>query len=197
MSIISDGTGTGKQARVDTLNRLEVHSTSFPESRDENSRGNAYNINTGELTLTSANASSVLYFKNNENYDYVIEAIAVGFGASTGGSGDAPKIVVVRNPTTGTVVSDATNVDINSNRNYGSQTTLSANVYKGGEGKTLTNGDNHIIFYQAANGRLFGTIEEILPKGSSIGVTITPMSGNTSMKCYVALIGYLRKENTL
>ena len=196
MTVIYDGAGTGKQARVDNKNRLDVHSSFYPEERDENLEGNAYNLNTGELTLTSANESAVMYFKNNESFDYVVVGIAVGLGPSTGGdSSDIPIIKIIRNPTAGTVVSDATAVDINSNRNFGSTNTLTAYVYKGGEGKTLTDGSDHLLFYQKSDGRLFATIEEVLPKGASIGVKVTPQTSNTSMKCYAALIGYLRATN--
>lgn len=193
--IIVDGTGTGNQAKIDTRNRLQVHSVNEPEGLDANRLGSAYNMNTGELTLTSANESAVLYFKNNESKDYIIEAIVVGLGPSTGGaSTDIPIIKVIRNPTAGTIVDDASNVSINSNRNFGSSNTVSADVYKGAEAKTLTDGDDHLFFYQPANGRLFAAINEVIPKGKSLGVKITPQASNTSMTCYVALIGYLNQE---
>lgn len=194
--IICDGTGTGQQARVDSANRLDVHATQYPEARDENLSGNSYNLNTGEITLTSANESSVMYFKNNESSPYIITSLVVGLGPSTGGASTSiPKITVVRNPTAGTVIDDATDVSIRSNRNFGSSNTLTADVYKGAEGKTLTGGGDHLLFYQASGGRLFASIEEVLEKGNSIGIQITPQTSNTSMTCYVALVGYLRKRN--
>jgi hypothetical protein len=173
-----------------------VHAVQETEEIDANKLGKAYNINTGELTLTSANESGVLYFKNNEDNEYIVTGIAVGLGPSTGGaSTDIPMVKIIRNPTAGTVISDATDVDINSNRNYGSAETLTADVYKGGEGKTLTGGVDHILFYQTANGRLFATITEIIPKGSTLGISITPQASNTSMTCYAAIIGFLNGGN--
>jgi hypothetical protein len=193
--IIVDGTGTGNQAKIDTRNRLQVHAVTEPEGLAANRLGSAYNMNTGELTLTSANESAVLYFKNNESKDYIMEAIAVGLGPSTGGaSTDIPLIKIIRNPTAGTIVDDASNVSINTNRNFGSSNTVSADVYKGAEAKTLTDGDDHLFFYQPANGRLLAEINVVIPKGKSIGVKITPQASNTSMTCYVALIGYLDQE---
>tara|TARA_R110000868_G_scaffold186204_1_gene428464 strand:+ start:129 stop:719 length:591 start_codon:yes stop_codon:yes gene_type:complete len=195
MTVIVDGTGTGNQGKIDLNNRLHTKAITDTEGSDANVTGRAFNINTGELTLTSANESAVLYYKNNEIQDYVVTAIAVGLGPSTGGaSTDIPVIKVTRNPTGGTIVDDATAVDINSNRNYGSSLTLTADTYKGGTDKTFTGDTDHIIFYQGENGRLFAGIDTVLPKGTSMGITITPATSNTSMTCYAALIGYLRGE---
>ena len=84
MSILTDGTGTGCQAKIDCNNRLHTRSVTLSTTVDANYDGRAYNINTGELTLTSGNESAVLYFKNNETEDYVVDSIAVGLGPSTG-----------------------------------------------------------------------------------------------------------------
>ena len=129
--------------------------------------------------------------KNNESTDLHITAIAVGFGASAGGSGDPNLITIIRNPSLGTIVSNATDVDINSNRNYGSTNVLSVDAYKGATGSTMTDGVDHILFYQGSSGRLFAPIEEQLPPTKSIGVKITPQSGNTSLNIYAALICHL------
>jgi hypothetical protein len=196
MPIIEDGTGTGKQARVDSNNRLDTHATTIPESRDENLFGNAYNINPGLVTLTNANESAILHFKNQQLTDYVITAVVAGLGPSTGGASTSiPVIKVYRNPTGGTITVTPTDVDINSNRNYGSSNTLNALAYKGAQGATTTGGTEHLLFYQATNGRLFASIEEILPQGATLAVTVTPQTDNTSMTCYVALVGYLRARN--
>lgn len=188
--IIQDGKGTGIVAAVTPTNRLCVDSVQITGQHSANHAGDAYNINTGIITLTSGSESAVLYFKNTDSTKiFVVNAIAVGLGPSTNGvSTEIPKITIVRNPTAGTVVSDATNVDVNSNRNFGMSTSLTADVYKGAEAKTLTDGTDHIIFYQVANGRLFAPIDEILPNGSAIGIKIDPQASNSSMTCYAALI---------
>ncbi len=196
MAIIEDGTGTGNNTRVDKNNRAHVRSVTTSENESANKAGRAYNINTGAITLTSGSESAIMYVKNNESTDLHVTSIAVGLGPSTGGdSSEIPTITVVRNPTAGTVVSDASAVSINSNRNYGSSDTLTADAYKGAEGKTLTNGTDHLLFFQAANGRLFATIDEVIPKGSSIGIKVDPQASNTSMKCYAALICHLEDPN--
>ena len=190
--IINDGTGTGNQAQVDSTNRLRTRTVNATESEEAAKLSNAFNINTGIINLTSANESSLLYFKNNENDIFHVESLAIGLDRATGvTSGDQVKITIVRNPTAGTLVSNATAVDINQNRDFGSPATLTADVYKGAEGSTLTDGNDVIIIYASPSSRLFTGITLMLPKGTSIGVQIDPPAGNTSMDCYVALIGHL------
>lgn len=190
--IIQDGAGTGNVARVDSENRLHTASVTTSEVSAANDDGNAYNINTGIITLTSANESAVLYLKNTDPEKRVhLSAIVAGLGPSTGGSGDVPRITVIRNPTLGTIIDDKTAVDMNSNRNFSSNNVMSADVYKGAEGKTLTDGTDHILIFQPANGRVFAPIGEVLNNQASIGVKIDPQPSNSSMICYVALILHL------
>jgi hypothetical protein len=136
-----------------------------------------------------------MYVKNNdsEGRTLKVDAIAVGIGSAATLS-DLPVITIVRNPTAGTVISDAAAVDMNQNRNFGSSETLTVDAYKGAEGKTLTGGDDIIIFYQAEGGRLFASIDLDVPKGSSIGVQITPtgLSAGT-MNIYCALVCHLKE----
>ena len=60
---ILDGTGTGKEAGVDTNNRLLTNTISEDISNHVTEYGGKYNINTGNITLTTANESAILYFK--------------------------------------------------------------------------------------------------------------------------------------
>lgn len=193
MAQIEDGTGTGQRAKVDANNRLFTNSVVASENEFANSNGNAYNINTGIITLTNAVETPVLYVKNNEDEPLHVSAIAIGmFPSADGVSTETPYSTVIRNPTAGTIItSSPTDVDINSNRNYGSQNTLTVDAYKGATGDTMTDGDDHIIFQQSEPSRLFATIDEVLPKGASIGIKIKPQTSNTSMDVYAALICHL------
>jgi len=185
---IRDGTGGGYVAKVDSSNRLHTNAVTLNEQEEALKIGDAYNINTGIITLTNDSDTPILYVKNNNGSAMHIKTIAVGVGATTGGSG-INTITVIRNPTAGTIISGATNVDINSNRNYASSNTLSdVLAYKGATGNTMTDGDDHIIFFQGNNGRLFAGIEEYIPKGTSMGIKFNPGSGNTSVDVYCALI---------
>jgi len=191
---ISDGKGRGFLAEVDNKQRLHSFSVTGSEEEEANEEGDAYNINTGKITLTNAVDTPVLYFKNNEDRDYIIKAIALGLGPSTGGSGGIPEVTFIRNPTAGTIVSNAINVDIKSNRNYGSNKILIADVYKGATGNTMTGGDDHIFVYAKADARSFITIGEVLPKGTTFGIKIKPQTSNTSMTVYAAIIGFIHEE---
>lgn len=192
---IKDGTGTGNLAKVNANSRLYTSSVSIDENLQATKNGNSYNINTGTITLTDDTQTPVLYVKNNEEQSLHISAIAVGLGPTTGGSGGIPVITIIRNPTAGTIVSGATAVDMEGNRNYGSSNTLSVAAYKGATGNTMTDGEDHILMYQTTSGRLFASIDELLPTGSSIGVKITPQSSNTSMDVYAALICHIEDAN--
>jgi hypothetical protein len=195
--IIDDGKGKGNKAAVDGNNRLHVGAVNTAETIQANKDGDAYNINTGVITLTDAADTPVLYLKNNETKDLYVSAMAIGLDTATGGTAtEMVKITIVRNPTAGTIVDNATNVAINSNRNYGSSNSLTVDAYKGATGNTMTNGEDHILFFQADFGRLFATIDEVIPKGSSIGVKIDPPANTTSFPIYAALIcNLLDSEN--
>ena len=191
---IHDGKGGGYAAEIDKTNRLQTWGVSEDESLEANKDGRAFNVNTGWITLTNATDTPVLYIKNNETTNMVIDAVAIGIGPSTGGTGIGPKVTFIRNPTTGTIISSPTNVDISSNRNYGSTRSLDADAYKGATGDTMTDGEDHILVLAGTSARSFLTISEVLPLGSSIGVKIEPPTSNTSMEVYVAAILHITEE---
>ena len=189
---ILDGKGTGKRAGVDENNRLLTFAISEGLSLDAAKDGENYNLNTGAITLTSANESAVLYIKNNEEKNFIIEDVIVILGASAGGTGDLT-IELVRNPTTGTIISGASDVAVVGNRNFGSSRELVADVYKGAEANTLTNGDlfSDTTRSSASTVVHFDADVMVLPKGTTLGVNVTPQPSNTSMSVKIAVVGYL------
>lgn len=190
---IIDGLGLGKRAEVDSLNRLRTFSVTEAQAVAANERGDAYNLNTASITLTNASDTPVAYLKNNEDRDLIIEAVVIGIGPSTSGSGLGPQVTFIRNPTAGTTISNANNASINSNRNYGSPNTLTADWFKGATGETMTDGDDHILVFTQVSSRTFVPINEILPKGTAIGFKIDPPFNNTSMQVYIAILMYLHE----
>lgn len=192
MNIITDGTGTGDTAKVTSDNRLSTIAITEPQIDHAAELGDRYNINTGDITLTTDSESSVLYIKSNEDNDIQITSFIYNLGASTGGTGDW-LVEVYRNPTTGAVVSDASDVEMNSNQNFGSSKSLLADVYKGGEGKTLTNGSKSISSRITSSGRVVISLGSlVLTKGTSLGVKITPPTSNTSATVQVAASLYVK-----
>lgn len=194
---VTSGTGKPYDLRVNANNEAHVYAVTETAAEFANRNGDAYNINTGIITLTDAVDTPVLYLKNNETRDLHVTAEVVGMDTSTGGTAtETVKITVVRNPTTGTIItSTPTNVDIKSNRNYGSSNTLSADAYKGATGDTMTDGDDHIIITSPDFSRMFAAIDEIIPQGKSIGIKVEPPTSNTSFPVYVALICHLQDPN--
>ena len=191
MAIIEDG-ASGRTARVNTDNTLSVHSIAISEAEHATDLGQSYNINTGTITLTTAGVSGVLYFKNNEDINVHIDHIIILLGNTTGGATtDSTTIKVLSNPTTGTVISGATDADMIQNRNVGASSTLAADVYKGAEGNTFTDGDEMVGSLLSPGTRAAFVLDITIPKGKAIGVTIEPNDSTTNMKVMVALVCHI------
>ena len=184
---IQDGSGSGFSAKVDSHKRLHVDSVTFGRSEQEAELGNAYNINTGVINLSAVADSAVLYVENTGDEDLVVGGLFYNLGTSDV-SGDI-LVTVIRNPTAGTCISDATAADMPGvNRNFGSSKTLPALVYKGAEGKTFTDGDDVIQSIVQAPSRTVIVVGDIIvPKGSAIGVKVKPFTSNTDMDIEIEL----------
>lgn len=189
MTMIFDATGKGYGAKVDDENRLLVKSVSQPQVIHSNEEGEAYNINTGVVTLSASTA--ILYIKNNEDRPLIVTDIVVGLGQAAGGVTDIGEVTVYRNPTAGTIISGATDVAINENRNFGSNRELDALAYVGTSGATATGGAAAVLLFTNVNGRLFATLNLDLPKGSSLAIQVNPKLSSGSVIAYAAAICYL------
>lgn len=192
MSMIQDGTGSGKLARVSSSNRLFVTAVIDDESRHSVENGDGYNINTGVISLTGTSATAVLYLKNNGDRDIIIDAVAVGLGSGT--QSDPGYITIVRNPTTGTLIDSGRAVDMNQNRNFGSSKVLTADVFKGADGETFTNGSDIALLFSNQSSRLFADLGLTLTKGDSIGIKIDPNLTTGSINVYAAIICHLKDD---
>lgn len=185
--MLEDGLGTGRKAGLSSNNRILAKSISESVSQTACETGNRYNINTGTITLTSGSTSGVFYFKNNESFDFITSSFILLTSPSTGGTG-ALSLDVYYNPTS---VSFSTDADIVANQNLGSANVLVADVYKGAEAATVTGGTRAISSIRNTGPTLIGVDRVIIPKGSSLAITVTPPTGNTSMDIQVAMPGYL------
>ena len=193
MSIIRGG-NNNIPAKVTAQGRLAVDAITETEFRSALARGKAWNISSGVQTLTSANASVLLYVNNTGEQDLIVDLQVVLTDASTGGSATGKVLVeILKNPTAGTVISDATAGE-SMNMNFGSQNDPSALVYSGAEGKTLTGQVNIFRSQTSPSNRLVLPPLIQMPKGSSVGARITPPTGNTSMDCEVIFEMYEQEE---
>jgi hypothetical protein len=188
MTIIRDPS-TGDGARVDATKRLETHTVVLTEAQEATEAGDSYNLNTGNIGLTSQTESGIAYVKNNEDRDFVIDAIAIGVD-SGGTTGNDSIVTLVRNPTS---VSFSTAMDMNQNRNFGSSKTLTADVFKGAEAATITGGNDIAQFYTGAGSRLFAGIGFDLPKGDSIAIKIDTDTTAGTTNVYAAFLCHLKR----
>jgi hypothetical protein len=189
MAEITDGTGSSRASRVDENNRLHTHSVGVSEVVHSTEKGLAYNINTGQLSITAD--ATLLYLQNNELQDLVIEAIALGNDGG-GTHSSRPFITLIRNPSGGDLITDETPVAMNQNRDFGSSNQLIADVYSGKTGGTVTGGNDIAILQSTTGGRDFFTINFVLNQGSSVAISYTAnLSAGTAL-IYAAIICYLR-----
>ncbi len=190
--IINDGTGTGNQAKVDETNRLYVRAVQATEEESGTRDERAYNLNTGTIALSSDGESGVMYLKNNDNETIHIAGIVFGLDrAVSATAGDMATITLIRNPTGGTLVSNAVNIDMNQNRQFGSANELAVDAYKGVDGDTISGGNNISQFFVAPSSRFLTDTAFMIPKTQTIAIKITPPSGTTSMNVYADIICHL------
>ena len=188
---ILDGTGTGYKMRVGSDNRAQTRAIIEEEVIHNSELGNSYNFNTGLISITAD--ATLMYFKNNSDDSFIITDVALGSFDGITHSND-PYITLVRNPTGGDLITDATAISLNQNRNFGSSKTADANIYKGKVGGTLTGGNDIAILQATGGSRSFYGINFLLPKGSSLGIKLTANVSSGSANWYCAIIGYFKDD---
>jgi len=193
--VIEDGNGKGFTAGVTKNNRVQVSGINLTLTEAATESGDTYNINSSAITLTTSGESGILYLKNNENRNLIIDNIIINIKDYVGTDGQ-PTLKIYKKPTAGTLISAAT-TGSQSNRNYGSSKTLDITNYEGVEGSTITASDSSLEVYlpSTALGTLisFSTII-VLPKGSSVAVSYTPPSGITSVDIVAAFNATLNED---
>jgi len=189
---IDSSLGNGFGASVNNLNKLEVRSITESQGGLHSRGGLRFNIVTSKLNVDDADENAILYFKNNEEQDFIITGYGINLGTSTGGSGGEWELKSIRNPTTGTII-DSGNAITPLNFNAGSAKTLSATLKeKSAANQTFTNGDDpwlHTI--GTGSGRTFiSTDSLVLPPGTAIGFTFEAQPSNTSQNLVLFFSGY-------
>jgi len=190
---IQDGTGKGFSAEVDSDNRLHTNTVSRNEVEQSIFLGNGYNINTGLVSITNAGVdNAVWYLKNDGTDDVVIQEILIILGTSTGGSGDGT-LKVFRNPTSGTIISGALEVEANVNRNFSSSNQLDVTTYKGATAATFTDGTTFGSTNRSGSAVInFTSTPFLLKKGNSVGITWAAATSNTSQTVRGATTAFVR-----
>jgi hypothetical protein len=180
--MIEDGAGTGKRAQVNNRNRLVTETVTFDREDDAISFGLGYQV-ASLVTYTSSTETAVMYFKNLEDQDVVLDRVVLMISSAVGaGATDDWTHKIVRNPESGTIIDNAVLAGI-SNSNHGSANVLNgdgSSIYKGVQGDTLLGGTGAPLPIQQASNRILFPIGRRIPKNSSYGVVITPPPGTTA-----------------
>jgi len=184
-TIIQDGAGTKRKLKITNANRALVQSVVITEEDEAIIRGEGYQIVSGTQSFTGSTETGILYIKNNDDRDFVLDRAVLILGSAVGASSDADwTFTVLRNPTQGTTIDNASPAGV-SNSNHGSANTPNVTSYKGPEGSTLTNGTGAPQPIKQSIDRIILPLGRRLPKGTSIGFKITPPAGVTSTKALV------------
>lgn len=182
---IQDGTGSSRKVKVSVNNRLFTQSVNRSEREEESLEGEAYIVGTGFVNLTNTSTSAVLYFKNNEDVDLVITRFLVGVKSSVGGTENFVTGIIFKNPTS--MVNGTGNPLAINNVNFGSSNTVDADSEIGQQGASLAGGSAYLSTVAPTESLTAEDTSTVLPKGSSIGVFITPPPGNTSLDVSVGI----------
>lgn len=189
--LIDDGKGKGFMAGVDSANRLLTLAQTITSREVGAIAGDAsYFFTTGQLTLTSANESGLLYVKNQSpNRVFVLESLQVSLGLSAGGTAKDVVVKIYPNPTAGTLLTAGTTVSA-VNSNFGSSVPAQAQVLVGAEGSTIVPTATNIQFI--FRDQYYTNIDVVgcLPIGTALAISITPGTGNTSMKVLLSAGGF-------
>ena len=180
--IIEDGTGSGNKAKVNEQNRVETFSIIESRISDISNRdGKSYILTSDFVALTTTGSfNGMLYLKNTStDKDLYIDRVRV---CGTGTSMNAMQCRFVKNPTTGTLISDA-NAGISVASNLGSNEEFEGvNYAASGDGKTVTDGTQFSQFTIHLPGH---TIQEyngaiIIPNGSAMAIEVKPGAATTA-----------------
>ena len=196
MAVIKSGEN-GNTAKVNNNQRLYTYSEVISTSNNATDRGESYTITSGKVAaLSSSTEHGIFYFYNAETNPFHVTGAVVSFAhtATLTTGGDAHLVQVYRNPTTGTLISAPTGNMVVCNRNFSSTNAPSSSNldYYGACGSTFIDGVIHAstLIPENSDPRDIA-IDELIPKGSSIGFTITTPSfsaGTTSV--IIEMLGY-------
>lgn len=185
-NFIEDGSGNGFKAQVTEDKKLKTSGTNLTEYEAAVLDERAFNVNTENFIITGTSESATFYLKNNEEKDVYLTGI---FAYST-------YEVLLRcyvDPTGGSIVSTADEVDV-VNRRAGGTRNFLFDAYRGFDGATISGQNPNPLLYQYQNGRSFGQPNIAVPRGGRVAISLQPSAGNTgNVTVYCGFVGYVVK----
>ena len=171
---IRDGHGSGNLAHVNNDGQLETRSIGVEQRLKSTIDENYYEATTGQVTLTDANETGIIYLKNTSTTQVmVIDRVFWDIWATTGGSG--PGTLKYYKDVTYT---GGTSITPN-NTNYGSVAAATGTFLK-----SLTTISGTVWWTANISDDSSIALEEgriILANNSTHGISVTAPTGNTSM----------------
>lgn len=180
-TVIVDG-ATNETAQVDGQRRLRTRATTVSNALNASINSDQYNIDTEVLTLTDATDSALLWVRNRENekINWSVPLLVITLGSSDG-TGDL-LLKFYKNDGSSDIELTGTDPRIFS-FNLGSVKPLVVDAKQGGTGKSFSVSEfTDVLIDSAPTGVAIPLDSIIIEPGSSLGVSIVPPSGNTSMK---------------
>lgn len=184
---IEDGTGQSFSAEVDKTKKLNTRAVTQTEQLEASKDGKSYQVGSGVINLTSAGESAVIYLKNNEEKALLLTGVNITSTAMTGSSAN----VFLAKIYTGSTGLSSSTAQTALNNNFGNSNVLDADIEAGAEAATVTNGTAAGAFYIPSETFFNTDIAWVLPKGSTIAVSVTPGASNTSMNVTVTIEAHL------
>ena len=173
---IRDGKGKGFLAQVNSDNQLVTRATAIEQRLASAKDENYYEATTGQITLTDAAETGIIYLENTitSNLSIVIDRVFYDFWTSTGGTGADGTLKYYTNPTItgGTIITP-------NNTNLGSSKSATGNFYK-----SLTTISGTVWWTAYITDKISIALEEgriYIPVGNSFGISVAAPTGNTSM----------------
>jgi hypothetical protein len=189
MAKITDATGRGFEAAVDSTNRLLVEAVQLAVREEAVLEGASFEIGT-LLTFTVDTETAILYVENNGDRTVIIDRFEFSGTASTGGSENTLLLTLYSDAT---MTNGTTTTAVNAN--FSSALTLIADVEAGnGSTSAASGGTPFGSSYITYEGQSIFSGPWALPRGASFVMTATPPSGNTSLGFTMRTLVHLQRS---
>jgi len=190
MTVVIKSGDNGNTAKVSVDGKLKTSAVSQSSSIDSAIKGDTFFIGPGIVELTDDGLSELLYVKNDDFLDWIIDTIDSTFGQSTGAAGKDFTTTFTINPTGGTLITAGT-PSAGLQTNLGSAKPLAATIMVGAQGSTITGGTAvEEIVPNDSFQQIFRAGPIVITPGSSFSIGVTPAVGNTSIKTDISVILY-------